>query len=74
MPSASSSLPEVTGSAALLFDPTSLEALESCVTRVLADPGLHEELRQAGLRQAARFRWSRSAEETLEVYRSALGE
>jgi len=70
----SSSLPEVTGSAALLFDPTSLEALESCVTRVLADPGLHEELRQAGLRQAARFRWSRSAEETLEVYRGALGE
>jgi glycosyltransferase involved in cell wall biosynthesis len=70
----SSSLPEVTGSAALLFDPTSLEAFEGCMTRVLTDPGLYEDLGQAGLRQAARFSWSRSAAETLEVYRTALGE
>jgi glycosyltransferase involved in cell wall biosynthesis len=68
----SSSLPEVTGSAALLFDPTSLEAFESCMTRVLTQPDLYEILRQEGLRQAARFRWSRAAEETLGVYRSAL--
>jgi len=68
----SSSLPEVTGSAALLFDPTSLEAFESCVTRVLTEPELHETLRENGLRQAARVRWSRAAEETLEVYRGAL--
>jgi len=70
----SSSMPEVTGSAALLFDPTSLEAFESCMTRVLTDPGLYEDLRQAGLRQAARFSWKRAAEETLEVYRSVLAE
>jgi glycosyltransferase involved in cell wall biosynthesis len=70
----SASLPEVTGSAALLFNPTSLDGFEDCVTRVLTDPDLHANLRGAGLRQAARFRWSRAAEETLEVYRSALGE
>ncbi len=34
----SSSLPEVTGPAALLFDPTSLESFENCVARVLGDP------------------------------------
>lgn len=68
----SSSLPEVTGSAALLFDPTSLDALEDCVTRVLTQPELYAQLREEGLRQAARFPWSRSAEETLAVYRSAL--
>lgn len=68
----SSSLPEVTGSAALLFDPTSLDAFEECVNRVLTQPELREHLREQGLRQAARFRWSRSAEQTLEVYQSAL--
>lgn len=70
----SSSLPEVTGSAALLFDPTSLEAFEDCMTRVLTQPDLYASLREAGLRQAARFPWSRAADETLDVYRSALGE
>ncbi len=70
----SSSLPEVTGSAALLFDPTSLEAFEDCMARVLTDSSLYETLREAGLRRAALFRWGRSAEETLEVYRSALRE
>ncbi|MBN1630600.1 MAG: glycosyltransferase family 4 protein [Thermoleophilia bacterium] len=68
----SSSLPEVTGSAALLFDPTSLDAFEDCVSRVLSQPDLYEHLRTEGLRRAARFSWHRSAEETLEVYHSAL--
>jgi glycosyltransferase involved in cell wall biosynthesis len=70
----SSSLPEVTGSAALLFDPTSLDAFEDCVTRVLTEPDLYAALQRDGLRQAARFSWGRAAEETLVVYRSALQE
>jgi glycosyltransferase involved in cell wall biosynthesis len=70
----SSSLPEVTGSAALLFDPTSLDGFEDCVTRVLTDPDLYATLQQEGLRQAARFSWRRAAEETLAVYRSVLRE
>lgn len=70
----SSSLPEVTGSAALLFNPTSLDNFEDCVLRVLTDPELRENLRQQGLEQAARFRWSRSAQETLQVYRDVLEE
>ncbi len=70
----SSSLPEVTGSAALLFNPTSLDSLEECVVRVLTEPELYETLREAGLRQSALFPWSKAAEETLEVYRSALAD
>jgi glycosyltransferase involved in cell wall biosynthesis len=68
----SSSLPEVTGAAALHFDPTSLDAFEDCVNRVLTQPELHASLREAGLQQAKRFSWKRAAEETLAVYRSAL--
>lgn len=70
----SSSLPEVTGSAALLFNPTSLQNFEDCVHRVITDPELYESLRDKGLRQSALFPWSRAAEETLEVYREMLGE
>jgi glycosyltransferase involved in cell wall biosynthesis len=68
----SSSLPEVTGSAALLFNPTSLQGFADCMVKVLTQPELSESLREAGLRQAALFSWKRAAEETLQVYREAL--
>ncbi|MFH0916356.1 MAG: glycosyltransferase family 1 protein [bacterium] len=70
----SSSLPEVTGSAALLFNPTSLESFEDCMVRVLTQSDLYEGLRQEGLRQSALFPWSKAAEETLQVYRTVFGE
>jgi glycosyltransferase involved in cell wall biosynthesis len=70
--SRSSSLPEVTGTAALMFNPTSLDGLEECVLRVLEDNDLYEALRQDGLRQSARFPWKKAAEETLDVYRTVL--
>jgi glycosyltransferase involved in cell wall biosynthesis len=70
--SRSSSLPEVTGTAALMFNPTSLDGLEECVLRVLEDNDLYEALRQDGLRQSAKFPWKKAAEETLEVYRAVL--
>jgi glycosyltransferase involved in cell wall biosynthesis len=68
----SSSLPEVTGSAALLFNPTSLDSCEECVSRLLNDPELYADLRTRGLRQSALFSWDRAARETLEVYRDVL--
>jgi glycosyltransferase involved in cell wall biosynthesis len=70
----SSSLPEVTGSAALMFNPTSLEALEDCVIRLLTDTDLYQTLRERGLEHSAQFSWARAAEETLDVYRSALAD
>ena len=68
----SSSLPEVTGSAALLFNPTSSEGFADCMVKILTQPDLSDSLRQAGLRQAALFSWKRAAEETLQVYSEAL--
>ncbi len=67
-----SSLPEVAGDAALLVDPLDVNILADALARVLQDAPLREQMRARGLLQAARFSWSRAAEETLAVYRQVL--
>jgi glycosyltransferase involved in cell wall biosynthesis len=69
----SSSLPEVTGRAAMMYNPTSAEHLVDCLVRVLEDHELNARLRQEGLRQSALFSWSKAAAETVEVYETVLG-
>lgn len=68
----SSALPEVTGRAALMFNPTSSDQFVECVTRVVTDSELREKLIEEGRQQSSLFRWERAAEETAEVYREAL--
>jgi glycosyltransferase involved in cell wall biosynthesis len=68
----SSALPEVTGRAAMMFNPTSTEQFVDCVRRVMTEPDLNANLRREGLRQSALFSWERAAAETLEVYRTVL--
>jgi glycosyltransferase involved in cell wall biosynthesis len=65
-----SSLPEVAGDAALLVDPLDVNALAAAIGRVLGDAALADDMRQRGLRQAARFTWAHTAQQTLAVYRS----
>ena len=67
------SLPEVTGDAALLFDPLDVEAIAVSVRRILEDRELAERLRDAGLARAQRFSWDTTASRTLASYRKALG-
>jgi glycosyltransferase involved in cell wall biosynthesis len=59
------SLPEVVGDAARLFEPTSTEDLVAAVEDVLADP---ETWRQRGLRRAAAFDWDDTARRHEDVY------
>jgi glycosyltransferase involved in cell wall biosynthesis len=63
-----SSLPEVAGDAALMVEPRDVEGLARAMRRVLAEPGLREELRGRGLAQAAKFSWHRTAALTAEAY------
>ena len=67
-----SSLPEVAGEAALLRDPEDVEGFAEEMKRVLMDGGLRQRLRERGLSQAAKFPWSRTAHETIAVYRHVL--
>ena len=67
-----SSIPEVTGDAALLVDPRDAEALCDAMERILKDADLSASLRQRGLERASTFSWERAARETIEVYEEAL--
>ncbi|MFH1738905.1 MAG: glycosyltransferase family 1 protein [bacterium] len=62
------SLPEVVGDAGLLLDPEDSQAWEDALARWWNAPGLSE-WKEKGLRQAAKFSWQQTAEQTLEVYR-----
>jgi glycosyltransferase involved in cell wall biosynthesis len=71
--SATSSLPEVVGDAALTFDPYDIDAIAAVMERALGDVELRKTLRQAGPGRAASFSWERTAEETARVYRQVAG-
>jgi glycosyltransferase involved in cell wall biosynthesis len=66
------SLPEVVGDAGLLVDPHGVDELTVGMWRILNDGELAQELREKGLRQAARFSWERAARETLAIYKLAF--
>ena len=67
-----SSLAEVAGDAALLFDPRDETAIASALGRLLDDTALAEGLRARGLARAREFTWERTARLTLESYARAL--
>jgi glycosyltransferase involved in cell wall biosynthesis len=67
-----SSLPEVAGDAALLFDPRDEHAIAAALKRLLDEPALAASLRARGLDRARRFTWERTARLTLDSYSRAL--
>jgi len=68
-----SSLPEVAGDAALLFDPRDEGAIAHALERLLSDRTLADRLRALGLARVREFTWERTARLTLESYARALG-
>jgi glycosyltransferase involved in cell wall biosynthesis len=67
-----SSLPEVAGEAALLFDPRDEPAIARALRRLLGDGALRERLRALGSERAGKFTWERTARATLSSYARAL--
>jgi glycosyltransferase involved in cell wall biosynthesis len=68
-----SSLPEVTGGAAVLVDPYSVPSIVEGMRRVLSDPVLAAEMRRKGLVRAREFSWERAAARTRELYWQTAG-
>jgi glycosyltransferase involved in cell wall biosynthesis len=63
-----SSLPEVAGDAALMSAPGDVGAWAKALRRITEDPELRADLSRRGPRQAARFTWRDTAEQTRAVY------
>jgi glycosyltransferase involved in cell wall biosynthesis len=68
-----SSLPEVLGDAPVWVDPTQPESIAAGLLRMAGDEALRKRCIASGLARAQAFSWRRAAEQTLEVYRQALG-
>lgn len=66
------SLPEVAGSCAVYFDPYDQNSLNSALSGVLTGTKLRRSLSSAGLIQAAKFSWEKTARETIAVYKQII--
>ncbi|MEZ4712147.1 MAG: glycosyltransferase family 1 protein [Caldilineaceae bacterium] len=68
-----SSLPEVAGDAALLVDPTDVDAIASAMLRLSQDEELRQRLIRAGYENVKRFSWEQAAAQTLAVLKEVGG-
>ena len=68
-----SALPEVAGGAALLVDPTDVQAMSAAMARILTDEGLRDELNAKGIKRVKEFTWDRNAESYLAIYKELAG-
>ena len=62
-------LPEVAGQAGVFVDPEDAEAIARAMCEVAGDPNRRARLAEAGLAQAARFSWARSAADLFALFR-----
>ena len=63
-----SSLPEICGKAAILFDPNKLNELVKALQKVLTDDNIRSGMKHEGIKQAGKFSWEKCAGETLEFF------
>lgn len=67
------SLPEIAGDAALLFDPYDHSGMACAMERIVEDDEFRTRIRESGFLRAKEFSWDRAARQTLDVYRAVMG-
>ncbi len=70
--SASSSMAEVAEGAALLVDPTDVDAIAEGLHALATDASLRQDLRERGKRRVSAYSWERTGRETAQAYVEAL--
>jgi glycosyltransferase involved in cell wall biosynthesis len=65
-----SSIPEVCGDSALMFDPTNETELVGLILKLICSDGSREELIEKGLHQAAKFSWDETGRKWIELLES----
>jgi glycosyltransferase involved in cell wall biosynthesis len=68
----STSLPEVTGDAAILIEPENMEAWSQALLQLSSDKNLRNQFAEKSLEQASRFTWESSASMLLDLYMEAM--
>lgn len=66
-------LPEVYGDAAEYFDPEDVDDIAAKIEKVLKSSALRDRLIANGHKQVKKYSWGRMADQTLAVYKKALG-
>ena len=67
------SMPEVVGDAALMFDPQSVDEMATTILNAVSNRALRFKMSTAGLEQAKLFNWGETARKTQAVYEKACG-
>ncbi len=67
-----SSLPEIMGSAGLLFPPNNQIILNQKINQLLTDKSLRQSLSEKSLARAAKFNWEKTAKETLKIFEALM--
>jgi glycosyltransferase involved in cell wall biosynthesis len=62
-----SSMPEVAGDAAILFDPANEESITRAIVEITTDPSVRDELAARGLVRSASYTWENTARITWKV-------
>jgi glycosyltransferase involved in cell wall biosynthesis len=70
--SATSSLPEVAGEAAIYFDPLSEHALLEALKTVLSSQSKRQDMIDKGSKQLKKFSWDKAVKEAVDVYQSVV--
>jgi len=61
------SIPEITGSAALLFNPNNTEKISEAIKEIILNKELRERLREKGYKRIEKFSWEKTSEKILKI-------
>lgn len=62
------SLPEIAGNAGIFVDPYNIGDIVLGINKLLANERLQKKLTEAGLKQAKKFSWKKTVDETVKIY------
>lgn len=68
-----SSIPEVVGDGGILADPTDVKSWVGAISSLIESPQKLRDLSAKGIKQAQRFSWEKTAQQTIDVYDKVLG-
>lgn len=66
------SLPEISGNAAVIVDPLDIADITDAMKRILTDKKLAQTLIESGFRRAKDFTWKKTVRQTIEAYNKLL--